>query len=254
MKEYCFKLREEIIHKLSISAGGVEGFLACWLWGSDANNEVDEYSDIDMFFIVKDDFFEEAFDACQKKLLEIWEFDYISDLKIEGSQTWKYFHIAWTPECLLIEIWLIKESDWMTFPLSHSYFKPKVLFDKCNFIKYVKQDEKELKENINRFIKEQEELFIESSRVKVYINRKNYIEATNYYIKFAYLPLVWLLRVKYTPELYNWGRIHISRHFPKTELERLEDLMRFTSINDLEKNINSINDWFNEVLNDIKTK
>ncbi len=73
----------------------------------------------------------------------------------------------------------------------------------------------------------------ESSRALKYIQRGEYIEATNYYIKYVYLPLVSVLRIKYTPLLHDWLRIHISRHFPQDVALRLEDLMRFNSLEDL---------------------
>lgn len=92
----------------------------------------------------------------------------------------------------------------------------------------------------------------ESSRAIKYIQRNNYIEATNYYIKYVYLPLVSVLRIKHTPLLHDWLRIHISRHFPKDVVLRLEDLMKFQSGEDIMRNIIVAREWFGEVVGELE--
>ncbi len=49
-----FQLRELIITRLQEYFEPKSYILAYWLGGSDANDESDEYSDIDCFFCVKD--------------------------------------------------------------------------------------------------------------------------------------------------------------------------------------------------------
>jgi len=246
------KLRQSIIKKLSDYFYKKSYISTCWLWGSDANNENDEYSDIDLFFCVDDYKFDEIFIEIKNTLLKIWELDFESDIQIEWKQLIKFFHINWTPESLIIDIWIIKKSDWIIFENWHPYFKPKVLFDKNNIIKFKDINEKELIIKIEKFIKIQKDLVLQSSRIKTYINRRNYIEATNYYIRFMYLPLISILRLKYTPYLYNWWRIHISRHFPIDTLEILEKLMKFNSISDIENNLNISRKLFLEIEWEIK--
>lgn len=245
-------LRQSIIIKLSNFFYNKSYVIACWLGWSDANNESDEYSDIDLFFCVDDYKIDEIFIEIKDILLKIWELDFDSDIKIEWKQLIKFFHINWTPESLIIDIWIIKKSDWMIFENWHLYFKPKVLFDKDNIIKFKNINEKELIIEIEKFIKTQKDLVWQSSRIKTYINRWNYIEATNYYIKFMFLPLIGLLRVKYTPYLYNWWRIHISSHFPIDILEKLENLMKFNSISDIENNLNISRKLFLEIEWEVK--
>jgi hypothetical protein len=129
-----------------------------------------------------------------------------------------------------------------------------VLFDKDNIIQYKNVDNIELSQKILKHIKIQKDLVWQSERIQTYINRNNYIEATNYYIKFMYLPLVGILRVKYTPRLYNWWRIHISRHFSPEIVMKLEDLMKLNSIQDIEGNLEKSRRWFIELIAEIESE
>lgn len=252
LNEYDF-LRQEIIKKISNYFFDKSYIQACWLGGSDANNESDIYSDIDLFLCVDDLEIYNVFNEVLKVLLSIWKIDFESDIKDEWNQKIKFYHIAWTPESLIIDIWLIKKSERIIFEENHPFFKPKIIFDKENIIKFQQINKEELLIKIKDFINEQKDLIWQSVRLKTYINRWNYIEATNYYIKFVYLPLIWLLRVKYTPYLYNWGRIHISRHFPSDVIDKLENLMKIQSLDDLDSNLDICKNWFWEILKEIDT-
>lgn len=243
--------REKIIEEISNYFSNKDYIFACWLGWSYANDEVDKYSDIDIFLWVENWKSEFVFDEIEKILFNIWELDFISDIKIEWNQKIRFYHIKNTIDSLIIDLWIIEESDWIIFEESHPYFKPKIIFDKNDFIKFKKINEKELLENIEIFLKEQIDLFWQRSRIKSYIYRKNYIEATNYYIKFMYMPLISLLRIKYTPKLYNWWRIHISRHFSIDIVKELEQLMKFNSIEDIAKNLKISEKWFLEILNEL---
>ncbi len=66
--------------------------------------------------------------------------------------------------------------------------------------------------------------------------------------------MVGILRVKYTPYLYDWGRIHISRHFLRKVVLKLEKLIMFSNINDIDKNLEMIKNWFSEILMEIEEK
>ena len=248
------KLRQSIIMKISEYFNKKSYVYACWLGWSDANNESDEYSDIDLFFCVDDSVINNIFDEIKIFLLKIWELDFKSDIHHELNQQIKFFHIKWTPESLIIDIWIIVKSKWIVFEKWHPYFKPKIIFDKENIVKFIDFDKGKLTIDIKKFIKTQKDLVWQSSRIRNYINRWNYIEATNYYIKFMYLPLIWILRVKYTPNLYNWWRIHISRHFSNKIITRLEDLMKFNNIDEINNNLDISRKWFLEILNDIESE
>lgn len=251
LKQYQ-KLRLNIIKQLNEYFYKKSYVLAWWLGWSDANNESDEYSDIDLFLCVDDSSIDKIFKKSYEIISQIWKIDFVSEIDVQWNQKWQYYHIEWTPESLLIEIWVIKKTKWMIFEEWHPYFKPKILFDKENIITFHPINKLEFLKNIQKFINIQKDLVKQSSRINTYINRNNFIEATNYYIKFIFLPLVAILRVKYTPYLYNWWRIHISRHFPNNIIKELEELMKFNSINDIKKNFDTSKILFLDTLNEIE--
>lgn len=247
------QLREKIILLLQNYFEPKPHIHAYWLWGSDANNESDEYSDLDLFFCVEDgqesDFLSEA----QELLTTIWPLDYIENTEFRDKKTGKIFHIKGTPESLLIEVYSLPQSKWMQFIEWHPAFKPKIIFDKGRVITFQPLDEVTLTKNIQAQLAEQKNLMNESGRAIKYIQRNEYIEATNYYIKYVFLPLVSILRIKHTPLLHDWLRIHISHHFPKDVIIKLEGLMHFWSLEDLQKNISKAREWFWEVVKDLET-
>lgn len=250
--ESHIKIRDEIMSKIKEHFYKLSYIHACWLGWSDANNEVDQYSDIDLFLCIDDGEEKKTFTEAHKCLSKIWKLDYVSDISSEWNQKWTYYHIEWTPESLLIEIWLIDKTQGMVFEEWHPCLKPKILFDKMNIITFQPLDPEVLAEKIQIHLIQQKELFAQHARVTTYINRDNYIEATNYYIKYVYLPLIWLLRVLHTPYLYNWWRIHISRHFPKETVHILENLMEFHSIKDIKENLEIAKKLFHQIEKDIK--
>lgn len=87
----------------------------------------------------------------------------------------------------------------MMFEEWHPAFKPKILFDKENIIQFKPFKESELQKQTERLLIKQKDLVAWYGRRDVYIRRNNYIEATNYYIKFTFMSLVEVLRIKYTP-------------------------------------------------------
>ena len=246
--------REDIIWSLKDYFFGISFIWACWLGWSDANNESDDFSDIDMYFSVWDENIESFFPEVVDRLTKLWRLDYISEIITEGNQTGQLYHIAGTSDNLLIEIWCIPQSHGMMFEEWHPAFKPKILFDKENIIQFKPFQEAELQKQTERLLIKQKDLVAWYGRRDVYIRRNNYIEATNYYIKFTFMPLVEVLRIKYTPRLLGWWRIHISRHFPQDIVVQLEQLMQFQSVQDIEKNMKIAQEWFWNVVEEIEAK
>lgn len=119
------------------------------------------------------------------------------------------------------------ENDIAEFPL--------VLFDKANIISF-KEYQMDLQE-IKRVFEKNKNRLLQSSRVKKYIMRNQYLEAFEKYIDDIANPLVTIARLIYTPSHYDYGLCHISNHLPKEVVEELEWLYQVTSFKDIEENI-----------------
>lgn len=248
------KLRQEIISCLKDYFIKKDYVCAGWLGWSDANNENDDYSDIDFFVCVDDNKINSIFEETRILLQEIGLLDYISAISDNWNKKWQTYHIVWTPASLHIEIWVIKKSVWMTFEEWHPAFKPKIIFDKENIIKFEPINKEKYIKWIQESLQEQKDLMGQYARVEKYIQRGNYIETTNYFIRFIFMPLVEVLRIYHTPLLYDWWRIHISRHLPKDIIVELEQLMKFNSLEDLDNNLKIGQKWFRETIDKIENK
>ena len=58
------------------------------------------------------------------------------------------------------------------------------------------------------------------------------------YEKQILRPLVTIIRIIYTPSIYDYELCHISRHLPKDIVEKIESLYKVSSFEDIERNIN----------------
>ncbi len=248
------ELRQKIILHLQDYSESDPHVFAYWIGGSDANNESDIYSDLDLCFCVQDGKEDIFLKNTQKRLEILWVLDYVENIDYHEKKMGQTFHISGTPESLLIEIIIVLKSQWMLFTRWHPAFKPKIIFDRAWVITFKEADEIELWKKIQWYLTEQRNLMMESDRASKYARRKEYIETTNYYIKYVFLPLVAVLRVKYTPELYDWLRIHISRHFPQSVVDRLNFLMQFTNCEDILEKIPQARDWFSEIVSELDVR
>jgi hypothetical protein len=57
------------------------------------------------------------------------------------------------------------------------------------------------------------------------------------YDKQILKPIVTIARIIYTPNIYDYELCHISRHLPKDVVEKIEQLYKVSSFEDIEKNI-----------------
>lgn len=244
--------REDVIESLRNYFFDTSSVWACWLGWSDANNESDDFSDIDMYFSAQDENILHIFPLVADVLTNLWRIDYISEILTKGNQIGQLYHIAGTPDNLLIEVWCIPQSHGMIFEDWHPAFKPKILFDKENIIQFQPFQESELQKQTEQLLIKQKDLVAWYGRRDAYIRRNNYIEATNYYIKFTFMPLVEVLRIKHTPRLLGWWRIHISRHFPQDIVVQIEQLMKFQSVQDIERNMRIAQEWFWSLVEEIE--
>ena len=57
------------------------------------------------------------------------------------------------------------------------------------------------------------------------------------YEKQILRPIVTIARLIYTPDIYDYELCHISRHLPKNIVDRIEQLYKVSSFDDIDRNI-----------------
>ena len=219
---------------------------ALWLEGSDGNNTVDEYSDIDIWIDFNDENESETFAAAEKILSDISPIDYkyvMDHPHPKIRQT--VYHLENTNEYLMIDLCLqLHSREPYQFGKGDTIEAPLVLFDKCNVITF---KEYEAPDN-NELLKECIYRYTQHSRVYKYYHRSQYLECYIYYNKYVLEPLIYLLRMIYTPAYTDYYLVHISQHIPDDMRNKLEYFAIIPTFYDIYKKITEAREWFNELL------
>ncbi|CAN5629386.1 hypothetical protein BH10BAC5_BH10BAC5_00390 [soil metagenome] len=246
--------RKEITDALITALIDIDFVQAVWEGGAAAFDRVDEWSDIDVAVIVKDGMEKETFQIAEDALNKVSPVE----LMYEFSQTpWEghqqiFYRLKNTSKFLLVDFSIFKESapDKLLEPEIHN--RSKVHFDKTGVTKSYKL----VPEIHNKKIRKQiETLRVTTEIFGVFIdkelNRGNFIEAIANYYGYSIRPLVILLRIKYSPEHYNFSIRYIHYELPGEIVERLQNLYFVGSPDDLVKKNEECRNWYFELLKSI---
>ena len=200
----------------------------------------DEYSDIDFWFDVEKSHQESFLNECIEELKKLGKIDsQVDDIRTEIAQS--NIHLENTSEYLTLDICVqsheIRGTNGSTFYKNDIAERPLVLFDKDNIIVY--EDHRNLNiDEIKSIFTTNKNRILQESRVKKYINRKQYLEAYSKYIDNIADPLVTIARLIYTPNHVDYGLCHISNHLPKEIVTQLEKLYQIKILEDITNNLN----------------
>ena len=245
--------RNKIIMELKTELEKLPYVNAYWLEGADGNNNVDEYSDIDIWVDFNDEFESEMFADAESILSSISPLDYKSVMdhphpKIRQA----VYHLEGTSEYLMIDFCFQLHSRIKTentqFIKGDFIEAPNVLFDKAGIITFKDYDESQYSEANNVLLDECKYRYAQHSRVRKYIYRNQYLEAYAYYHRYVFEPLVSLLRIIYTPAHTEYYLVHISHHIPEFEREKLEYFAKISSLDDITEKITKSGEWFAELV------
>ncbi len=211
---------------------------AMWLEGADGLNKVDEYSDLDIWFDVKDSMRDSFIEELVSKLSELGEIDSRMN-KVTSEIFQSNIHLENTSEFLTIDLAAQNDSrdrGATCFTKGSITEVPLIIFDRKDIISFKEPDLVD-KDLLKKVYEEKKNRILQYSRVTKYIKRNQYLECFMEYDKQIVKPIVTIARIIYTPEIYDYELCHISRHLPKDIVEKIEQLYKVSSFNDIEKNI-----------------
>ena len=211
---------------------------AMWLEGADGLNQVDEYSDLDVWFDVEDSKRDSFIKDLVEELSKIGKID-SQMIKISSDIYQSNIHLENTSEYLTLDLAAQNDSrdrDDTCFTKDSITEVPKVLFDRKNVISYKEQENVD-REMLETIFEEKKNRILQYSRVTKYIKRNQYLECFMEYDKQILKPIVTIARIIYTPNIYDYELCHISRHLPKEIVGKIEQLYKASSFEDIEKNI-----------------
>jgi len=243
-------MKQAIIEKLKQRLEPLDFVYALWLEGADANGTADEYSDIDLWADIADEREAEAIAAAEAALRELGPFDYEAVLPHGHPQIrQRACHLAGTSEYLVIDFCFQLHSR----PEDYAFYEDdpveaaRVIFDKAGVIRIEPGNAPVDQEANARLLEKMRYRYTQHARVIKYVRRGQYPEAFAYYQRYVLEPLVYLLRLIYTPAYADYGYVHISRHVPEEQARHLEYFVRAASLEDIEMKAAEAQIWFAEL-------
>ena len=248
--------RSQIVEKLKERLEPLDFIYAMWLEGADASGTIDEFSDLDFWVDVEDEYEITVYEVVENALSELAQIDYKYVMKHGHPKIrQRIYHLAGSSEYLMIDFCGQLHSRPRN---SYSYYENdqieavKVIFDKDNIIRYKPYDQSAFKTSNAALLEEMKYRYTQHSRVIKYVRRGLYPEAFAYYQRYVLDPLVCLLRILYTPAYTDYGFVHISQHIPKVSADRLAYFSQVSSFGDIEKKTAEAKGWFGELVEEVK--
>lgn len=245
-------MKQRIIDTLKETLGPLDYVYALWLEGSYANGTDDEYSDLDIWVDIADEHEIKAMEVIESALSELAEFDYKEIMKYGHPKLrQRVYHLKGTSDYLMIDFNVQLYSRPKD---SYSYYENdpieavKVIFDKDNVIRYKKLNLSEFTVANEERLEEMKYRYTQHSRVIKYVYRGLYLEAFTYYQRYVLEPLVYLLRMIYTPAYTDYWYLHITQHIPKDMSKKLEFFAQTSSLEDIMTKTKEAECWFDELI------
>lgn len=244
--ENVFETRKKIIEVLKNTLEASPKVLAAFLAGSDAQNKLDKYSDIDFDIVLNPEDVEEV-EKIVRKTLET-----ISPIKTEFKTS---------PSGTLTIIYLFKNFSkflhvdvlFITNPENINDSEINVLFDKKGIVKPKEISEKDIEEKIKQRV-ERIEKYSEprESYIEKPLFRGQYREAEEQYRNLVLKPLIEALRLKYCPKKSDYHVKDVEKDLPEEVAKKLDDLFNVPTIKELEKKYKQAKEWLNDALQELK--
>lgn len=247
------EIRSHIISHLTKGMYDYPDINALWLEGSDGTSTSDHLSDIDLVIHVNDGFETETLSICENLLSKIAPLDLsYEEPRQNPKMRYKVFHLKNTPSNLFIDVNVYSHKSYIEFNKFNDSEIPVVLFDKKEVIQIREHNAIDLKLTLQNRLYHLENTIKQKARVEKYIERMKFIEAIGYYHKYIISPLIEVLRIKYKPINHDYYIVCISKHLPREINQRLEELYKVNSIEDISEHTQQAYQWFHEVLKEVQ--
>jgi hypothetical protein len=242
--------RDEIVGSLAVALESSEHIIAFWEGGAPSYGRLDEWSDIDLYVVVEDDWVEEVFKITERsiRLLSPIKQKYAVQHPKESGIFQAFYRLVQASEYLMIDLAVLK----MSAP--DKYLEPEIHgpalfhFNKENQVRIPRLDRREHAKKVraaSKRLKERFELF--NCFVQKEINRGNALEAADLYHRVVYGSLVDALRIKHSPMHHDFRTRYIHYELPRKVTARLQNLYFVGDVRDLQRKYDEASEWFREV-------
>lgn len=238
-------LRNLIIEAVSKGLQSMPEVLAGWVCGSVAFNLEDEYSDIDLNFLVDDACSADSIYTVVESTLET-----VSPVKTTHSDPpGRYFKLKDGGDFLLVDVCIYHTGDLVERldKTRHGNIIP--LFDKGEWFRQESSAEPKRTAAIANRLKEHQAWFsVSQSFVQKAIFRDRQVEALAAYWGYTLKPLVELLRITYCPHRWDFGMRYLEQDLPGAVYNELCSLMYVGESDELAEYLSKATSWAERLL------
>lgn len=245
--------RENIIKKTCDAVESLAEVQAMWLGGSDAFQRSDELSDIDIQLLIHPGSQEVVFKAVEDALEEIagiaaWQ--QVPEPAWHGHSQ-RFYRLRQASAFHVVDLFLLEEGKPPYWNEIEHHGEPVILFDKAGQVTTSHIDKYELLKKIQQRISQLDEnIAIHAIMVDKEIRRGNELAAYHFYLRLILLPLVEVLRMRFSPFRYNWGLRYAYYDLPQSVYDKLVPLAYLGSMNGLNHKLETARDW---LMSELKT-
>jgi len=230
--------------------------LAAWEGGSAATGFLDEYSDLDLGIVTDKAMADELFGLME----EFFDANYGIKARFRMPEpAWHgmsqcFYLLDKLPPLFYCDIAIVAQDNPHKFTEPDRHGNAVIWFDKEGIYKSDPTPKEELDAIANRVYRmATDTAFLGTIELQKALARKNWMAAHMNYVTFVFRHLVPLLNLKYRPAKADFGIRYAERDYPAREAEKLANLLKNKSIQDIEKNFTVALAWFEAVHKELQT-
>lgn len=216
-----------------------EDVLAAWEGGSHATGFADEFSDLDLSIVCKENSVEEIFSSLNTFLEK--EYGILQKYRVP-EPTWHgfsqcFYKIDQVKHLFYLDIALIRESIPDKFTQKDRHGEAILWFEKEPFLDSTSSSwESILSRGKKLYLTSCQSDFILETEVYKNLSRKRFGEAFPFYFQFLVRHLGIMLNLKYRPAKSDFGIRYAYRDYEKEDADLLVSLMQATTLEELSHN------------------
>lgn len=241
-------LRGSISGAVSEVLKAIPTVYAGWEGGSAAFNAIDDFSDLDLTFLVDDKVpFDDIYDAAERALASV-----SAIVLTHAMPLGRYYKLKDGGDFLFVDVVLLRISEPDHYLDVERHGHVVALFDKADWLRPRRVDENALSVKRQRRLDELQAWFPASqSFVRKAIWRGKDVEALAAYWAYTLKPLVELLRIRHCPVRWDFGMRYLDRDLPPDVSARVRDLVFVRDLQDLEAKLASAAAWGSLMLREL---
>lgn len=235
-----YSIRDRISGVLCAALKPLPDVLAGWQGGSAAFDALDDYSDIDLSFLVGDDAQLDALYASAEVALATVSPIVLSHAAPPG----RYYKLRDGGEFLFVDLCFFRAGATEQNLEVERHGHARQLFDKGEWLRPQFVDEQTLAVKRHRRCEELQAWFPASqSFVRKAILRGQHAEALVAFWGYTLRPLAELLRMRHCPVRWDFGMRYLDRDLPPQVYSQFRNLMFVLDLEDLERKLAEASAW-----------